>query len=262
MEGKQDKVDTVGRVALVCIKTVKGKLDKLYFSRNSNPLNMMRTDIGIGLSSEGPGDPIAVDKLYTFNYELKRLTSRNFKMREWAAYKGYTDSNYNTDSATDYHWSGRDNPIPYRNTITDAIVDSNMGGPIANWFHQQKFLETDYDRDGNPIKAYDSCSTFDDEYERGLTEEAEEFMETYSPSVNEVQKKAMEYLSANLGNFDNAYLEIEADYIDLFELGEDEWTLKEIKLMERAMSFILRDPEYVNEQSVSSMWQEVGQWVS
>lgn len=89
MEGKQDKIKAYGGMAFVCIKLVKGKLDKLYFGRNTNPLNMLKVKQGIMLASEGPGTAIEADTLYTWNYQAKRLTNRKVIFPSWntASYK-------------------------------------------------------------------------------------------------------------------------------------------------------------------------------
>lgn len=83
LEGKQDHVKAYGGMAFVCIKLVKGKLDKLYFGRNTYPLNMLKVEKGIMLSSTGPGTSIESDTLYTWNYELKRLTNRKVAFPNW-----------------------------------------------------------------------------------------------------------------------------------------------------------------------------------
>lgn len=77
LEGKQSGLHMKGDAAFICIKLVKNKLDKMYFARNSyRPLNMKREDGDFALSSEGAGEPITPDMLYTYNYQIDRLTSK------------------------------------------------------------------------------------------------------------------------------------------------------------------------------------------
>lgn len=83
LEGKQDKVQAYGGMAFVCIKLHKGKLDRLYFGRNSYPLNMLKVKRGLMLSSEGPGNSINSNLLYTWNYDLKRLTNKQVVFPNW-----------------------------------------------------------------------------------------------------------------------------------------------------------------------------------
>jgi hypothetical protein len=76
MEGKQKEFTARGGIAFICLKLVKGKLERMYFARNTYPLNMQRTKDGLMLSSEGEGEPIKSDTLYNWNYKLRRLTKR------------------------------------------------------------------------------------------------------------------------------------------------------------------------------------------
>lgn len=77
MEGKQQDLKVEGGIAFICLKLVKGKLEKLYFGRNDcNPLNMFRDKEGIMLSSVGKGESIDINQLHTWDYQRKRLTKR------------------------------------------------------------------------------------------------------------------------------------------------------------------------------------------
>jgi len=80
LEGRQPDIKAVGAMAWICIKLTKGKLDKIYFGRNINPLNMVRVRDSLALSSEGAGDPITPNTLYTYSYKLNRLTSKSLWM--------------------------------------------------------------------------------------------------------------------------------------------------------------------------------------
>lgn len=76
-EGQIDKPKAYGNIAFICVKKYKGKLDKLYFGRNNNPLHMHKDKGGLLLSSEGKGDNIDAGKLYTFEYGTKNLTQKD-----------------------------------------------------------------------------------------------------------------------------------------------------------------------------------------
>jgi hypothetical protein len=81
MEGKQEEMTARGAIAFICLKLVKGKLEKMYFGRNSSPLKMTRTKEGVSLASElEGGEDITQDMLYTYNYKLNRLTTKKFKI--------------------------------------------------------------------------------------------------------------------------------------------------------------------------------------
>lgn len=80
MEGKQDKLKAYGGIAFIAMKLVKGVPTNLYFGRNSRPLKMFRNKSVMLLASEGPGEEVESDQLYNFNYKLKRLTHKYFKV--------------------------------------------------------------------------------------------------------------------------------------------------------------------------------------
>lgn len=86
----QDELQAFGGIAFVCIRVVEGKLDRLYFAKNSyKPLNMLRNDAGIMLSSEGAGEPIEDNTLYTYYYKSNRLTKKSFLVKRYINDTGY-----------------------------------------------------------------------------------------------------------------------------------------------------------------------------
>lgn len=80
LEGKQPELTAYGSIAFICLKTVDGVLERMYFGRNVNPLVMDRNEEGISLSSQGSGETIDTHTLYNYNYKLNRLTSRDFEI--------------------------------------------------------------------------------------------------------------------------------------------------------------------------------------
>lgn len=100
LEGDQKELKAYGSIAFICIRMVDGKLDKLHFARNTNPINMLRDKNGITLSSEGKGEPVDTQKLYTFNYELKRLTKRDMQIPSYdttyTAPRTWNDGDYSS----------------------------------------------------------------------------------------------------------------------------------------------------------------------
>lgn len=87
MQGKQKEMKAHGPMAFVCMKLVKGKIERLYFARNTNPLNLHRDKQNISLSSEGAGEAIDPDVLYNYHYESNRLTKRKFDVPSYKPYK-------------------------------------------------------------------------------------------------------------------------------------------------------------------------------
>lgn len=93
MEGQQKELTARGGIAFICLKLVKGKLEKMYFARNTSPLKMLRTKEGISLASElEGGEDIDSNTLYAWNYKLKRLTSRKLTIPSYAYTKNYQPS--------------------------------------------------------------------------------------------------------------------------------------------------------------------------
>jgi predicted glutamine amidotransferase len=78
----------------------------------------------------------------------------------------------------------------------------------------------------------------------------------YEPTVAEVQSLAMQYLIEAEGVFENAYALMEFEYTELVESLAEAPSFQGIRdqlCMEKAMEFIMSDPEYINETSVSSV---------
>ncbi len=76
LEGLQDKITAEGSIAFVMIENDQsGTPINLHFARNSgSPLKMSFTDAILSLSSEGIGDNILPDTIYSFNYATEKLT--------------------------------------------------------------------------------------------------------------------------------------------------------------------------------------------
>lgn len=191
LEGKQDDLKAEGAMAFICIKLIGPRLDKLYFGRNTNPLNMLKVKQGILLSSQGEGEPIDPHSLYCFNYKLKRLTSKVLSMPSYS----YADRSYT-------------HPKPY------------------------KYEEDEDDKLIEP----------DDDWE-----------------TPEVEELVMQYLSANEGVFEIAYTELEYDYMAVADLVESKEDYQQMRKYERAIQYMLDDPEWLSEKSVSKAYLELKQ---
>lgn len=252
LEGKQDSLTARGAIAFICLKLHKGALEKMYFGRNSNPLKLFRHKEGIALSSEGEGELIEDNTLYTYNYKLNRLTNRAFNIPQYA----------------DYNYTPSRSGLPYMSDWRDDYT-----GPRGNWLPQHlrsrydKFLNdgfdelVDYDTDGNPLFASD-FEDYEEDPKSGLyvprgnlDDEDYEELEGYTPDRGEVESRALEYLFTAQGNFETAYWAVELDY-DAVEAADDSMdTIKERRLLEKVLDFISKDPEYVDIKSVSSTWE-------
>lgn len=87
LEGKQDKMQAHGSIAFVCMElNKKGKPIKLHFGRNyGSPLNMTYTEKELVLASEGSGEPIDEDTLYSYDYDKAALTTQGFEIPAYRA---------------------------------------------------------------------------------------------------------------------------------------------------------------------------------
>lgn len=227
MEGKQDHLKVSGGIAFVCLKIVKGKLDKMYFARNTSPLKLFRDKNGIKLSSEGKGELIDPHMLYTYNYALNRLTTKFFDVPPHYKYTGdsYDPHRRWDDFGTNKHG----HPVPkYLLPEVSQEIDRRQ-----SYMPYQDVI--DYDRDGNPIYEYDEV-------------EYEEY-----PTMAQIETKVLSLLCTVKGNFEAAYWIAESELEEAIELGstEDVW------LLEAAMEYIENDPENKDKTSVSSMWEDI-----
>lgn len=80
----------------------------------------------------------------------------------------------------------------------------------------------------------------------------------YRPEAVEIQNCVMEYMIEAQGNYEDAYSLLEYEYGDFLVSIKGKETFEDVRqqlLMESAMEFINKDPEYRDERSVSSIWQ-------
>lgn len=240
LEGRQDDMDAVGGIAFVCIKMVKGQLDKLYFGRNSSrPLNLYRDKYGIALSSEGPGKSIDSQRLYTYNYKAKRLTDRGFFMATYE-YPAYTAPLASPKAGTAGDWLPTKTRSRYQRWIDD--IDDGYA------YDRQKQLYL-------PSGQESGATDMDSEYYQSLIDaDWEEEVEMYNPSNEEVERRALDYLCQQAGNFEKAYLVVEDRYMQMAEDIETPEEFRECKLLEEVLQYFDSEPEYVDKDSVSSLW--------
>jgi predicted glutamine amidotransferase len=251
LEGKQDKLEVHGSIAFICLKTVKGKLSKMYFGRNHNPLKMYQDENGIMLSSEGVGDMIERDMLYEFDYKTHKVMRSILEIPAYS-YVPPVKHGYNYDMYGNYKSSVESNWERLRSTI---------GGYLANEGHRRKH-EYDYDRDGNPLLPVDEYGyEYEDEelINPILTfADNDEEYEKFQPIASQVQSRALGYLEQAEGNFEDAYMFAEMEYEELLDYddGSPEM-IREQFLLEEVLEFINKDPEYKDDTSVSSLWSNV-----
>lgn len=78
LEGKKSFLSACGSIAFICLALNQKKGDKLHFGRNfGSPLVMdLKPGGHLFLSSEGEGETVKTDALFTFDHRTKTLTDR------------------------------------------------------------------------------------------------------------------------------------------------------------------------------------------
>lgn len=284
MEGKQDKMTTRGDMAFVCIKLVKGKLSKMYFGRNGRPLMVYKDKKTIELSSEGRGVLIPLDMLNEYDFSSKVLTMKKMVFVTGYQFSGST-ANYSfrrervdhgyASRRTEYYPSAntRDEYKSYdeyhehkynpRVQTRKDVVERKWKALRSKAQSQLKRLSPGSVSISDILDATESEGKFIVNNNPVNVDKVMSDKTLYEPSTSETQNMAMDYLIDSQGCFENAYSMLEFDYAEFMEDRAGKETLSDIRqqlLMEKAMEFINSDPEYVNENSISSiydaMWSE------
>lgn len=229
MEGKQKELKAYGGIAFVVVKKTGGYVDKLYFGRNSSPLNMLRDRDGLMLSSEGEGVAITPQTLYTYNYKLKRLTTKFMSIKSFLP-TPYTGGYQNKGL---YDW--QDN---WEAPLVDRGRKTLGAGKAGDWL---------------PKAVRDRFDT----YLKGREEPEVIVVGRYSDV--DIENRAMDYIIAANGHFESAYWAVEMDYENAEEDAELGGNDGEVRMLERVLDYILKDEEYINEASVSSVWRALCQ---
>lgn len=113
LEGEVDELTAKGSIAFIVIKRNKdGKPTTLFFGRNNgNPLKIKKTKHSLTLSSQGEGEDVEPNKLYSYDYETGELKSRYLLIPYYSyssgwnsGYKGNWQGNLNGsyDSSGNY----------------------------------------------------------------------------------------------------------------------------------------------------------------
>ena len=118
LDGRQKKLQSLGNMAFILLEIEDKVLTKMHFGRNSRPLNLYRDKQTIELSSEGRGELIKSNTLYTYNYKAKRLTNKPMFYAEYQ----YTNSVNTTNSP---YFNNYTYPQSYQ-SYPDAVYDDSI----------------------------------------------------------------------------------------------------------------------------------------
>lgn len=143
LEGQQDELKAYGNIAFICmaIPSDGRKSSKLFFGRNSNPIKMQLDDTMIMLSSEGDGELVDAQTLYSYNYRTKKLDSKHLTI---PSYKPYDASEW--EGRWDRGWDntcGQQSIVPYEGNYGN-YPDNYQSNDSDTLFDD----EVDYDLDG------------------------------------------------------------------------------------------------------------------
>lgn len=250
MEGQQEDMHSIGRIAFVCLKKEQGKLTTLYFGRNSSPLNMELDDEGLMLSSEGPGTSIKAQTLYAFDYQTRELTEQPMTFREYPALSAY-DTHYRGswhDDEDDGY--GGQYPASYTAYQSPTWDDDDDDVVLSD-------MDNDDDDDWGTLRSTLRTAVKKVLNKRTKIEVIDEDDEdVFIVSEKAIQDTAYDYLAMSQGSFETAYWYAEADYDEISDWNDGPANRQYARLLEGVMRYIDGDPEFRNEKSISSYWAE------
>ena len=217
LEGKQDKLETYGSIAFICL-AINKKGKKLYFGRNSSPLFMSISKKRMILASvKGAAQTeVKPHTLYEFDYTTKKLTTKPLRIRAWL--------NDNVVETINERYTP-----PY--TPPKSWVQTQIEEEDKN--HQKLLAYND--------EPYDDGMIFDDVYDSSLAE----------PRARDIKKTYNEYLSGKLGFYMPTIRELRVDIKDLedqrYNVNDQtalDSLLNEISILRSVKDMFLVNPHY------------------
>lgn len=255
MEGKQDNLKAYGGIAFVCMKLVNGEPVSLYFGRNrGRPLNLKRDKSTMLLSSEGEGEEIDESQLYTYNYELNRMTKKHFRI---PTFDPEYISSYNSAAAND--------------RAPRYIDHTSRGGQTGFGLALSRELQDDgYYIDDSGYAVYPSgWGDYQIPQRSPRSSKTTHIGEAIKTALqrldnteeqNEVNDLLFDYLSSVDGNYEGAYWSVYAELMRLEGLestsGISDEEKHELKLHDLVMNELINDPDFIDSSSYHPLWTE------
>lgn len=279
MEGRQAELKAEGGIAFICLKLVKGKLERMYFGKNySKPLNMVRTKQSLSLSSEGEGEPIKDNTLYNYNYKSNRLTTKSFTIPTYFAtpvtpkyqpnYSGTSllDCNCRSVGWQECNYHGEDDDYGWGDNLSrqvQATQENRASQAVGNILQRQfgdkfGFPETpviprkhiEYEQDPKTQLMLPVGEIRRQKEDRKL--------KRMRPITDEeINSEYVAYLAGVKGVFEHAYWNLEADYEQIEKLVRSKKNIRKRRVIELVMERLEHDPEYTSEHSVSKIWEKI-----
>lgn len=173
IENQSKEIKAIGSAAFIVLQISKenGKAAKVFFGRNySNPLKMSKTRDKLYLSSEGEGDNIKENVLYSFNPENLKLKKKKILIQ--------------TNKVT----KKENSTIGYQpklvKTGEESTEDNNPKSVNQPWFDQQKNTEEDFSYLDNIITADEP--TNDDIYDMEINDTEDKIIDLFRDGTMEL----------------------------------------------------------------------------
>jgi glucosamine 6-phosphate synthetase-like amidotransferase/phosphosugar isomerase protein len=159
IEKKSKKIGTLGSAAFVAVQVSKktGKTKKVFFGRNTSPLNLSATNKKIRISSEGEGEAIKPEMLYSFTPGETKFEKRKMPFAE----REYVPIGYDVKGTT-----------VLDRLKTDSKWDSEVDYRIA----MEGYKTYDKAEDSPPEDKIDEAS---DELYEAINQEVEYLIESW-----------------------------------------------------------------------------------
>ncbi len=135
LEGKKTRMNIHGLSAFILLQTDKNDAPlKLYFGRNSvmKDLKMYIDKNEFIISSEGKGDLLEIDKLFTFDYKTAKVSEKDIKFVDWGTsheevnQKLLTNINQDDIEDTDYLEMNNSNESEIVKGIAGKVLVLNL----------------------------------------------------------------------------------------------------------------------------------------
>lgn len=278
MEGRQDDLAAYGGIAFICIKLENNIPTRMFFGRNfGRPLNLYRDKNGILLSSEGAGEEIGVNKLYTYNYQLNRLTDKHFRIpsmnpsyvSNWDSTRSQYVPKYNetlNPNSRNYIPASRKNYpyaqpscYSYNEDDEDFELDADFQQDIYEYWDEESRCWVNTSSQDEYLDQRYGVGQFAKNKETKEPTLISDIITSVKPSKEEILNKFFELLAYSDGNFDEAYWEGQQRYYKLegmeYKTPKDK---RDMQVLHEACTRILEDPGYMNKDDYHSLWTKPG----
>lgn len=269
LEGKQDALKAYGMIAFICMAIPKDgrKHTKLYFGRNSqSPLHMQLDDTMIFLSSEGEGESIDTNTLYTYDYRTHVLKTSEL-----------TINSYNPDTVGKYYSVTQDKWLPYASGGYGGGYDDEWDDGTGQWYHvkdvDDQFHYDSHEAENIVTELPDYVllnPKADYGWHRVMRSDDDSIIYTMKDGgmkrniIAMIGDRVTDYMQAADGNYFQAYLMVKADlqtYIEsldadrLNDIPDDEDVILEMDILVAVIECLFTAPGWVTNNSVSTAFQ-------